>query len=263
MSNSTGQESSNATTDHCANRAAYESAAAVYLYNDHLMWSRFQTLMFVQVSVLAGAYALKNIWLGAGTAFLGCFLTATIWVLTRADYRDRQRKNQMLVMTWKRIATAVGGQECPDFQHPITEQPPWKKSRDAATLANFVMGFFLMLDFLLGAAITVDVIGTTLRGERWTHLLPRVTLQDPPSKSSAEDLPGSRSACTARDVQKHPAQFHRTHAKSKPKGDELQSGRIVKPRSSTPKGVRAFLHDWEAVDSLRSLGYRSIRLRAD
>lgn len=69
--------------------ALYSALMAHYLHQDHLLWSRTQLLIALQVAILAVGYSQRCLWLAPAIMLFGALVTFLIMILVIKDQADR------------------------------------------------------------------------------------------------------------------------------------------------------------------------------
>ena len=152
--NDNGDQRSQATSLADVDYHLFQSASTTWLDANRFMWSRFQTLMALQATILAGSYAARHSWIGPTVALMGFAFTTLLPMVAYFAYGDRERLRPVVESLWIRMLTSSSINVAGEFAtNPFTARPGWKTRVDAGTAILVVMGFFMVLDLLLATPL--------------------------------------------------------------------------------------------------------------
>jgi len=88
--------------NHDDSRLSPDNMMSFILHQDNLMWSRIQTIAFVQLAALSAAYSVRSQrWLATSLIGLGLFLTFLLFGLLRRDEMQRSKiHDQFPALKW-------------------------------------------------------------------------------------------------------------------------------------------------------------------
>ncbi len=145
---SNGQQNPKNDSTQCS---LYGTLFSHFDQHNKFVWSSIPILFAVQAAVIGGSWAVResSYTVASGVAFLGCFLTLSVWLYMRKSQADRDHWRPILNTLFEKLQKTALSSE-PMVKEITTNLRP--KAR-TVLLVNFVV--FFLLDWSLGTAFLV------------------------------------------------------------------------------------------------------------